>query len=105
MKGTEKQVNWANEIKERVVSILDEAIEMQKQEAPGNASNLDGFAKMRTIVAEFDGYAGDMIDVFRDVQRTGDVRKDVASVVMTARASRLSTTRGDLGEKLLALFK
>ena len=32
------------------------------------------------------GYAGDMIDGFRDVRRTGDVRKDVTSVVMTARA-------------------
>ena len=105
MKGTEKQIGWANEIKERVTAILTEGIEAQKKANPENADNLKGFESMLAIVSGFDGYAGEMIAAFKRIRRSGDIRKDLYDVVMSARATRISPDEsGELGKQLRALF-
>lgn len=106
MKGTEKQVIWATEIKERVSSILRDGIVEQKKTHPENIGNIKGFESMLNIVAGFDGYAGEMIDIFSDIRRTGDICRDVYNVVMTSRATRISPIQsGELGKQLRALFE
>lgn len=101
MRGTEKQIAWASEIQERVCNILSDGIEMQKQIASSNTSNLAGFIAILDVVENFDGYAGDMISMFKDIIRSGDTRKDLASVLMTIRASRISPANsGDFGTAL-----
>ena len=106
MKGTEKQIIWATEIKDRISSILRDGIVEQKKTHPENIGNIKGFESMLNIVAGFDGYAGEMIDIFSDIRRTGDIRRDVYNVVMTSRATRISPIQsGELGKQLRALFE
>ena len=105
MKGTEKQITWASEIKERVTAILTEGIEAQKQANPGNAENLKGFTAMLDIVSGFDGYAGEMISTFRAVRNSGNLQKDLYDVISSARSTRVHAAEcGELGAKLRALF-
>lgn len=105
MRGSEKQVSWATEIKDRISGILRDGIEAQRQAHPENTGNLKGFEAMLTIVSGFDGYAGEMINVFGDIRRAGDASKDTYNVVMAARASRISPEQsGELGKQLRAIF-
>ena len=105
MTGTEKQIAWASEIKERVAAILTEGIEVRKQTHPENTANLKGFTDMLNIVSSFDGYAGEMISTFKDVRRSGNIEKDVRKVLDTARATRVHTAEcGEFGKALRALF-
>jgi len=78
MKGSEKQINWAKDIQRNVVSVLESAISEAKSQAEGKpevaakfAVVLDKYTALLHKVADFDGYAGDMIDVFGLVKDSG----------------------------------
>lgn len=73
MKGTEKQVTWAEEIRARLNSILNETMDRINAEAAAHPEQADKAERARVMVrgmAEkingFDGYAGDLISVFKD---------------------------------------
>lgn len=105
MKGTEKQITWATEIKDRVTAILTEGIEAQKLANPDNTANLKLFSEMLDVVSGFDGYAGEMISTFRNVRRNGNIQKDLLDVVYAARATRIIPTEcGEFGKALRALL-
>lgn len=78
MKGTEKQITWAKEIQTNVISVINFAMDGAKAQAAGKpelAAQLSKvLAEYGTVldkVQSFDGYAGDMIDVFKNVRSTG----------------------------------
>lgn len=68
MKGTEKQIKWATEIKECVISILEDTIKVEPNSKP----------ILNKIIAKLNDdnvYAGDIIDLFKDVQKYAPERK------------------------------
>lgn len=89
MKGSEKQIKWANDIIETVVSILTDSLEVIKTESiPENMRteaerNING--KIDAIKSA--DYAGDIISLFKGIRRSGDVNADAASVVAVYRVA------------------
>lgn len=74
MKGSEKQINWANEIIERLDSVMDSII----ANIPSNYNDQQK-AMMTNIIEGMRGnihsadYAGDIIDLFKDVKTPQDL--------------------------------
>ena len=74
MKGSEKQINWANEIIERLDSVMDSII----ANIPSNYNDQQK-AMMTNIIEGMRGnihsadYAGDIIDLFKDVKTPEDL--------------------------------
>ena len=97
MRGSEKQIVWANELKATVVKVLNDAVKMQKAVAPQLVENIKGFEALRDAVESFDGYAGDVIGMFGDYKArwlTGDISKDTWHLLDIIRISRLSPSTG-----------
>lgn len=74
MKGSEKQINWANEIIERLDSVMDSIIanipsNYNDQQKAMMTNIIDG---MRDNIHSAD-YAGDIIDLFKDVKTPQDL--------------------------------
>ena len=77
MKGTEKQIKWATEIRNNVIDTLSKAKEeMQKRNNAAGASQTDE----RIAALESVEYAGDFIDVFGRIRFTGETIKDFQAV-------------------------
>lgn len=74
MKGSEKQINWANEIVERLDGVMDEIIanipDLYTQEQKAMMTNMVEGMRSSIHGAE---YAGDVIDLFKDVKTAGDL--------------------------------
>ena len=74
MKGSEKQINWANEIIERLDSVMDSII----ANIPSNYNDQQK-AMMTNVIEGMRGnihsadYAGDIIDLFKDVKTPQDL--------------------------------
>ena len=74
MKGSEKQINWANEIIERLDSVMDGIIanipsNYNDQQKAMMTNVIEG---MRSNIHSAD-YAGDIIDLFKDVKAPQDL--------------------------------
>ena len=74
MKGSEKQINWANEIIERLDSVMDSIIanipsNYNDQQKAMMTNVIEG---MRSSIHSAD-YAGDIIDLFKDVKTPQDL--------------------------------
>lgn len=74
MKGSEKQINWANEIIERLDSVMDSIIanipsNYNDQQKAMMTNIIEG---MRDNIHSAD-YAGDIIDLFKDVKTPQDL--------------------------------
>lgn len=84
MKGTEKQIKWATEIIETIRTILDNTIDGMKpvlatatEDQKKNVEQNIAFLRDRIDRMEAeDAYAGDIIDLFRDVKLTGNTDVD-----------------------------
>lgn len=93
MRGTEKQIAWATEITENVVAILEAfAAEMEKT-APNTEIKT---ANLNAIRARIDAlknaeYAGDVINLFKSIKRTGDLRSDIPQVMAIYKVVLAST--------------
>ena len=71
MKGTEKQVAWAEEIQKRTVETLEGVVEQMKAmvaAGKGKAEMITVWENRLQTIRTFDGYAGDMIDMFKNVE-------------------------------------
>lgn len=75
MKGTEKQIAWAEDIRARLNSILNETMDRINAEAAAHPEQADKAEQARVMVSGmaekingFDGYAGDLIDVFAEAR-------------------------------------
>lgn len=71
MKGTEKQVAWAEEIQKRTVETLEGVVEQMKAmvaAGKGKAEMVQVWEHRLETIRTFDGYAGDMINMFKNVE-------------------------------------
>jgi len=81
MKGTEKQIAWAEEIKARTVKTINDTIaQINGMEAPADKKTAAIAEQNRRMdVVNRIQYASDMIDGFKDV-RGDDLRHDISVI-------------------------
>lgn len=83
MKGSEKQIKWANDIVETVTSILTAAREtIVTEEAPADVKA----AAVENINTKIDAirgaeYAADIINLFKGIRKSGDIMADAQNVM------------------------
>ena len=93
MKGTEKQIAWATDIRANVIASFEKFIEDIKVfDAPEEikTANIAG-CKERIEALNNAEYAGDIIDLFKDIRFTGDNEKDFPKVMAVYNTTRPNT--------------
>ena len=75
MKGTEKQIAWAQEISERVIKTWEALREERK-----DCKDEYDFATARIEAIKNAEYAGDIINLFEGYKPNGDMQHDVPSL-------------------------
>lgn len=75
MKGTEKQIAWAQEIAERVIKTWEALREERK-----DCKDEYDFATVRIDAIKHAEYAEDIIALFKDYKPNGDMQHDVMSL-------------------------
>lgn len=83
MKGSVKQIAWAEKIQQNVINTLTAALaDMAAADAPKEIKeeNIREFTKRLEAIKAAE-YAGDVIDLFKDVCFYGDVQKDFPQVL------------------------
>ena len=88
MKGSDKQVAWAGDLKVKVVKAIEQAIEiMNSMDAPAE-KKAAAIAEQQRRLDKVNSieYAGDMIDAFRLVDFS-DIRKATAGINAAFRGS------------------
>lgn len=93
MKGTEKQIAWATDIQANVIASFEKFIEDIKVfDAPEEikAANIAGCQERIEALTAAE-YAGDIIDLFKDIRFTGDSAKDLPKVVAVYRVTKANT--------------
>lgn len=93
MKGTEKQIAWAEDIRRNVISTFQRYIEeIKNYDAPEEIKSANiGESNRRVDALNGAEYAGDIIDLFKDIRFTGDIEKDFPKVVSVYRITRPNT--------------
>lgn len=95
MKGTEKQIAWAQEIAERVIKTWEALREERK-----DCKNEYDFATVRIEAIKNAEYARDIIDLFKGYKPNGDMQHDVMSL-----AAIYTTNPGDTAGQRTILCK
>lgn len=93
MKGTDKQIAWATDIQANFIASFEKFIEdIQSADVSKEikAANIAG-CKERIEALNAAEYAGDIIDLFKDIRFTGDVEKDFPKVVAVYNTTRPNT--------------
>lgn len=89
MKGTEKQIAWAEEIRRNVLACFGRAIEYMKnmdtQEEIKTANIRDFVARVDALTSA--EYASDVINLFKDIRFSGDLETDFPKVVSVYRVT------------------
>lgn len=83
MTGTEKQIKWANEIRDCVIEILEEAIKAEPRVETVLNKIIDKLNDENT-------YAGDIIELFKHIPnmtKKGDVTGNLARVTSTMKTT------------------
>lgn len=80
MRGSEKQIKWAEDIKVNVLAVISEAITACESSNISDAQKAAFVGQMNTLKFNVFNveYAGDLIEVFRDVEPTGDYKHDIS---------------------------
>lgn len=83
MNGTDKQIQWAEEIRARVVSVL-ERLKAERADQPAEVEYAD------KLIDAINGaeYAGSVINLFKGFRPTGDMQHDVMSLASIYRITR-----------------
>lgn len=85
MKGTEKQIVWATEIRTNVIKSLEFIkANARPQPQPGTRTRIDD---MIELLNEDDVYAGDIIDIFKHIRFGEDEVKNGLEVIATYRVT------------------
>lgn len=95
MKGTNKQINWASDIRDGIISVMTDAINTFAAQAASNPivqDNIDGLQERINRLSSDDVYAGDIIDLFCGVHLTGDCNADLGAVMSVYNVSVPATT-------------
>lgn len=83
MKGTEKQIKWATEIQHNIIKTFEAVIAEISPYAESNQNvkaNIDGIRLRMDLLTDDNVYAGDIIDLFKDIRFSGDCKEDFGSV-------------------------
>lgn len=85
MKGSEKQIKWATEIRENVVKSLRHVMDSAPANIPESVrmATIEKLQRYIDRLNEDDVYAGDIIELFKDIRFGADQKADdmkVASV-------------------------
>lgn len=98
MKGTEKQIMWAEDIKSTVISTIDTMLEMAKKDPNCNTesvkSGMAKFLKARDAMVNCEN-AHDIIEVYKTVsQRNSDAAnmKEIARIIRNRFGLQYETT-------------
>ena len=93
MRGSEKQIKWAEDIKVNVLAVISEAITACESSNISDAQKAAFVGQMNTLKFNVENveYAGDLIEVFHDVEPTGDYKHDI-SVLKSALRSDVNKT-------------
>lgn len=78
MRGSEKQIKWAEEIKANLVKTYTNAKPLMAEQ---DARGMDAMIEMLNKIE----YAGDIISVYKGIRFTGDVNKDFDAICSTHR--------------------
>ncbi len=81
MKGSEKQIKWAEDIKINVLAIIADAIAACEQSNVADSKKSAFIAQMNAVKHNIEtvDYAGDLISVFAGVKHTNDYKDDLAN--------------------------
>lgn len=82
MRGSEKQINWAEDIKVNVLAIITDAIAACESSNISAAQKENFIGQMNTVKYNVENvdYAGELINVFRDVKHTGNYKADISAL-------------------------
>lgn len=80
MRGSEKQIKWAEDIKVNVLAVISEAITACESSSISDTQKAAFVGQMNTLKFNVENveFAGDLIEVFRDVEPTGDYKHDIS---------------------------
>ena len=84
MKGTEKQVKWAPEIRANVIKTFADAASAEPQLKAAISPYIER-------ISSDDIYAGDIIDLFSGIRFKGDLQHNVPEVMAVYRVATPST--------------
>lgn len=96
MKGTEKQIKWAEDIKAAMIPAMDWAI----ANAPATVKHV--FEDIKAAIVNVD-YAGDLIEVYGETAKAGSVQAIVKRVSAQV-ADRFGIARANYTKAQLALL-
>ncbi len=102
MKGTDKQIKWATEIRENVVKTFENMIPVIPTIAPNQEAAENAVKELKARISRLNSenvYAGDIIDLFKDIRFNGDLQHDVNEVmaVYNVTVPHTTTARALLG--------
>lgn len=82
MRGSEKQIKWAEDIKVNVLAIISDAIAFCKSSNTSNEQKERFIGQMNTLKYNIENveYAGDLIEVFKDTKHSGNCKQDISAV-------------------------
>lgn len=94
MKGSEKQIKWAKEIKVNVLAIIADAIAACQSSNVSDAQKTAFIGQMNAIKynVETVDYAGELINVFASVKHTGDFKVDLKAFKVALRIGDVNGT-------------
>ena len=84
MVGTEKQVKWASEIRSNIIKTFQAVINDSAPMAATNAIIQENIAGLQARIDRLtvdNIYAGDIIDLFKDIRFSGDYKDDFSRVL------------------------
>lgn len=84
MKGTEKQIKWATEIRSNVIKTFESAIAAEPQLQDAIHPYVDR-------LSADDVYAGDIIELFKEIRFNGDLQHDLPAVMSVYRVTVANT--------------
>ena len=93
MKGTDKQIIWATDIQANVIASFEQFIlDIQSADVLEEikAANIAGCHE-RIVALNNAEYAGDIIDLFKDIRFTGNVGVDFPKVMAVYRVTKANT--------------
>lgn len=94
MRGSEKQIRWAEDIKVNVLAIISEAIVACEKSSISDAQKEAFVGQMNTLRYNVENveYAGELIDVFGSLKHTGDYKSDIKALKSALRIGDLNKT-------------
>mgnify|MGYP004498081403 FL=1 len=82
MKGSEKQINWAEDIKINVLAIIADAIAACESSNISDEQKASFIGQMNTVKFNVENveYASELINVFARVKHTGEYKADIKAL-------------------------